>query len=325
MAAVVSIPARADEPVQLKFAFMPPPQSPYIAHAIGPWAEEVQKESQGTVEVKIFYGPQLANYNNVLDRLTNGVVEVAYGIFGNLGNQFPKASVSVLPFEADDSEVPSVVMWRLYERGLISDGLDVVRPLALLVFPYSGLHSAKPVHTLDDMKGVKVGVFSRQLGDIVELLGGTPITMQPTEVYQSIGRGVISATLMGWAGVPTFKLQEVAQQHIEASLGNSPAFVFMNKDVYAKLPAAGREAVDRFSYEKFSRAMGNSGDRQADGARTRIKGMADQAVYALAPAEAAKWRERLKPIVEEWVRTTPNGAAILAAYREEIKKVRAGQ
>jgi hypothetical protein len=71
--------------------------------------------------------------------------------------------------------------------------------------------------------------------------------------------------------------------------------------------------------------MGNSGDRQMNAARSRIKDMADQSVHGLQPAEAAKWRERLKPIVEDWVRTTPNGAAILAAYRDEIKKVRAGQ
>jgi len=313
------------EPVQLKFAFMPPPQSPYMPMAITPWSEAVQKASQGGVEIKMFFGPQLATYNNVLDRLTNGVVEVAYGIFGNLGIQFPKMNVSVLPFEADDAETPSVVLWRLYQRGLIADGLDVIRPLAIFVFPYSGLHGSKPIHTLDDMKGVKVAVFSRQGGEIIELLGGSAVAMQPTDLFQSLSRGVVQSSSMGWAGVPTFKLHEVAPQHVDASLGNSPGFIFMSKEAYARLPEAGRGAVDSASYEMFSRAMGRAGDRQAEAARNRTKGMEGQAVYSLGKAEEAKWRERLKPITEEWVRTTPNGAAILAAYRTELAKVRAGQ
>jgi TRAP-type C4-dicarboxylate transport system substrate-binding protein len=311
------------EPTQLKFAFMPPPQSPYISQAIQPWIDAVQKDAPGAVEVKIFHGPQLATYNNVLDRITNGVVEIAYGIFGNLGSQFPKPQVSVLPFEADDTETPSVAIWRLYEQGLINDGLEGVKPLAIFVFPYSSLHSAKPIKTLDDMKGTKIAVFSRQGGEMIELLGGTPITMQPTDIYASMQRGVITASVMGWAGVPTFKLQEVAPQHLEAPLGNSPAFIIMNKDAYAKLPEHARRAIDRHSGEALSRAMGKSGDRQAQFARNTVKAMADQAVYALDKAEEARWRDKLKPVTEDWVRTTPNGAKILEAFRAELGRLRA--
>ena len=320
-AAVAAIPSHAQEPATLKFAFMPPPQSPYIAQAIAPWKENVEKASQGTVKIEIFYGPQLANYNNVLDRIGNAVVEIAYGIFGNLGNQFPDPNVTILPFESEDAETPSVALWRLYAQGLVH--FDAARPLALFVFPYSSLHASKPVHTLEDMKGIKLGVFSRQLGEMTELIGGTPVSLQPTDVYQSMSRGVIQATLIGWAGVPTFKLQEMAPQHLDAPLGNSPGFIVMGKPAYERLPDVGKRAIDAYSYEKFSRAMGQSGDRQANGARGFIGGMAGQSVYRLAPAEEARWRKQLEPISEEWVKTTPNGAAILEAYRAEMKKIRA--
>jgi TRAP-type C4-dicarboxylate transport system substrate-binding protein len=160
---------------------------------------------------------------------------------------------------------------------------------------------------------------------MAELLGGTAVALQPTEIYQAISRGTVVGTLFGWAGVPTFKLQEVAPHHLDAPLGNSPAFIIMNKEAYAKLPAKGKAAVDMESYEKFSRALGNSGDRQAEAARVRIRQTDGQSVYRLAPAEQAKWQERLKPLSEEWVRSTPNGGAILAAYREELAKLRAAR
>ena len=45
----------------------------------------------------------------------------------------------------------------------------------------------------------------------------------------------------------------------------------------------------------------------------------------LVPAEQARWKQRIQPLIDEWVAATPNGAAVLAASREEIAKLRAGK
>ena len=50
-----------------------------------------------------------------------------------------------------------------------------------------------------------------------------------------------------------------------------------------------------------------------------------QKIDDLAPAEEAKWRQTAAPIIDAWVKSTPNGAAILAAFREEIGKARKGK
>jgi len=47
-----------------------------------------------------------------------------------------------------------------------------------------------------------------------------------------------------------------------------------------------------------------------------------QKIDTLAPAEEAKWRKTVAPIVDEWVKNTPDGAKVLAAFREEVEKVR---
>jgi hypothetical protein len=51
---------------------------------------------------------------------------------------------------------------------------------------------------------------------------------------------------------------------------------------------------------------------------------AKQTITTLSPAEEAHWKERAKPVVDAWVAATPDGAKVLAAYRAEIAKIRAG-
>jgi len=91
--------ARAEDPVQLKFAIPTPPISS-VSKGLQPWAEEVKKESGGDVQVQLFLGPTVATIFNAYDRVIDGVVDVAFGNFGPLASQFPKTAVVTLPFES---------------------------------------------------------------------------------------------------------------------------------------------------------------------------------------------------------------------------------
>jgi TRAP-type C4-dicarboxylate transport system substrate-binding protein len=97
----------------------------------------------------------------------------------------------------------------------------------------------------------------------------------------------------------------------------------MNKATYAKLPDKARAAVDRHSGETFAKRMGAAVEVMEKEGRERVRAMAGHTLAEIDPAEAARWRERIAPVVEEWVKRTPNGAEVLAAYRAEIAKIRA--
>ena len=81
--------ASAADPVQLKFAFIGIPNGAMNQQGMLRWANAVNQESGGEVEVKIFNGPVLGTLFNIYDRLTNGVVEIAYATVGPIVTQFP--------------------------------------------------------------------------------------------------------------------------------------------------------------------------------------------------------------------------------------------
>ena len=98
------------------------------------------------------------------------------------------------------------------------------------------------------------------------------------------------------------------------------AFVFMNKDAYAKLPAPAKAAVDKHSGKPFSALMGRALDATAKGQHDEVVKLERHTMAHLAPAEAEHWRALLKPIVDNWVATVPNGDKILAAFKAELAK-----
>jgi TRAP-type C4-dicarboxylate transport system substrate-binding protein len=105
-------------------------------------------------------------------------------------------------------------------------------------------------------------------------------------------------------------------------LGTGAAFVVMNKESYAKLPDKGKAALDARSYDVLTERLGKATERMEFEGRDDVRKIPGQTVAKLDPAEAKRWNDLLAPIAAQWVKETPNGAAIYAAYREELAKAK---
>ena len=317
--------ASAQEPILLKFGFPAPPTSFVLTEASDPWAKDVEAATNGAIKITFFVGGSVGNFNNILDRTLNQVVDVSFGIFGPYSDQFPRTQVTALPFEADNTTETAVSMWRLYDKGVIAPEFGQIKVLTLFNFPASALHTKKPIKVMEDLKGLKLSVTNRTAGQVAELLGTAPISLTPSDVYQSQQRGVIDGMFQAWTAVQTFKLYEVTSFHINTPVGQQPAFIIMNKASFARLPDAVRAAIDKLSGEPMARRYGKVVDANDLSGQNAVKAMSGQTVADLTPAEAARWKQKLQPVTEDWVKATPDGAKVLAAFRDELAKVRAGK
>ncbi|HKT19488.1 MAG TPA: TRAP transporter substrate-binding protein [Stellaceae bacterium] len=325
VAGLAAMPAlsRAADTVTLKFGF-PAPSTSYVnTDGMTPWIKDVEKAAGGTLNIKLFAGPALGTFRDIYDRTINHVVEISFGVFGPLASEFPRTQVSDLPFLSNNTELSSVALWRLYASGALAPEYSRVKVLALFNFPSSLLNTHKPIKTIEDLKGQKYAVSSRMAGQVAEALGSAPVTLTPTEIYEALNRGVVDGAFIAWTAVRTFKLDEVTNHHLEAPLGEAPAFVFMNKDAYAKLPEKARHAIDEYSGESFSRRLGTANENADRGESKAVAAKKGQSVTKLTPEQYALWKKRIEPVINAWVKQTPDGAKVLAAYREELKKLHA--
>jgi TRAP-type C4-dicarboxylate transport system substrate-binding protein len=325
-AAVATVlPAAAADPVEIKFANPGVPNGAVAMRIITPLAQRLNRLGEGAIEVKVFTGPTLANYGNVFDRVVNGVADMAFGLLGPVSSQFPRSTVTALPFETPNGETGSIAIWRLLASGALANEWSRVKPIATMVFPNVGLHSRKPIVTLADMKGTKLSAQTRPTGASIERLGGVPITMPVSELYPSLQRGIIEAATIGWPAASAYKLPEVANYHVQVPLGSELTYLIMNNDSYARLPEKGRAAVDATATEAYAREVGRILDGVDDEESAKAAARPGQSVTKLATDEAARWKARVAPVTEEWAKSTPDGAKVLAAYRTEVVRLAAGQ
>jgi TRAP-type C4-dicarboxylate transport system substrate-binding protein len=286
-----------------------------------PWSKEVMAAADGTLDIKIFYGTTLGNVANIYDRTMNGVVEISFGTFGDL-TQFKKVNVVSLPFETKNCTEGALGLWALYTKGVIADEFTTVHPLTLFAFPGYVMSTKKPIRNLADLAGTKIATTNRVLSQGIQLLGGVPITLMPTELYQSVQRDLVNGVTLSWAAVSIFKVDEITKYDLDTPFGVGPSYYFMNKEVYARLPEVARKALDRHSggvlTQRLSKACYEAGIANRPNLIAR-----GHTISELDPAEAERWKARVAPITEEWLKATPDGDKVLAAYRQEIAAIRA--
>jgi TRAP-type C4-dicarboxylate transport system substrate-binding protein len=323
--ALIALPlaVQAQEPIVLKMASVAGPQNPNYARFNGPWIERINKEMEGSAEIKVFFGGVLANFYNTYDRLIAGVFEIGGGLQGMIGGQFPGTSVADLPVVSEKSRDSAAALWALYEQGLIAEEYNKVKPLLLFVYPQISLHFRKPITTPEQLRGLKMSVSDRTASETMSKLGVAPVTMGPEEIYSAVQRGVIDGAAIQWTGMLPFKLNEVTNYHVKTRLGSSSGFMFMNKDAYAKLPDKAKRAIDNNSGYKWSRENGAALDGIADDAYKLVAGQPGHIMATFNPSDEERMYKTVEPVLAEWVKRVPNGEKILATFKAEVAKSQA--
>ncbi len=320
LAATLPLAAQAATPITLRFSFPGSPVSTNLTKGLAPWAHDVEAASGGTVKIQIFPGSTIASTRNTYDRLLNNVVDIGYAVSAAFGGVFKGTSVVALPFLVHDIVPGSVALWNLYADGTLAKEYSKVRPLELSLYPGDGLHTKIPVRRLEDLKGFKMGVEGAINADIMDRLGAVPVTLTTTENFQALQRGVVQGVMIGWTGVVPYHLIEVTSYHLDMSFGTVANFTLMSKASYARLPATAKAAFDEYSGEPFSRRMGVTIAKTAEVQENQVRHMAGQHILTLDPKEQERWVAAATPVVQQWIKTTPNGAEILAAFKAELKK-----
>jgi TRAP-type C4-dicarboxylate transport system substrate-binding protein len=306
--------------VTLRFGFPVPAASYDNTRGVTPWIQDVEKASGGTLKIQLFTGPALGTFHNIYDRTLTGISQISFSTFGDLISEFPRTDVGSLPFLTRNTTDLSIALWKIYADGLLPE-FGKVKLLALFSFPNAVLHTNKPITSLADMKGMRIGVSSRVMGEVMTAFGAAPASLSPDELYEAIQHGLASGAVTSLGAAQVFKLDEVTTYHLEAPLGAAPGFVFMNKDAYAALPQPAKDAIDKFSGASFSKKMGEANDVEQTDERNHLKGLAGQHVSEPSAAEYALWQARVQPIVDAWEKRTPDGTKVLTALRAELDKL----
>ena len=316
--------ALADE-TTLIFATANPGESHPNALFMHPWAQGINADSKGVLNIDIRDGTAIANATNAYDRVLDDVIQIGWILQNDVSGKFPRSDVATLPFMARSSAEGSTALWRMYQSGILDAEYDTIHPLLLVALTPAGIHLAHPLKSLDNLGGAKLIVASKVNADAISLLGGSPLSFPLFEMYAAIQRGTADGAAVSWTSFNPFKLAEVTSYHVDTTLGTSVAMIFMSKKRYASLPLEVKTVLDAHAGEAASRAFGAWWDKERkDGKDQTIARGDKRTIVELTDAQTAAWRQKMAPLESAWVARTPDGEKIMTAYRAQLAKLQAG-
>jgi TRAP-type C4-dicarboxylate transport system substrate-binding protein len=288
------------------------------------WAKRVTDASKGTLKVEVRDGTALANFGNTYVRTMDNVVQIGWVLHSLVAGKFPLSEVTNLPFMSDGHTNCSVALWRLYKSGALDSEYKDVVPMWFGCLNQSGMHFAKPMRSNVDLSGLKLRVSGRVASQLVERMGGTPISMRGGSMYEALQRGTIDGAVTSWSAFEPYKLAEVTYYHLEVPAGASPSMFFMSRKKYESLPAAARKALDDARGEAQSRAFGVHIYNQGLRARTPVASSAKHKIVQLDAQQSKTWQEKVAPVRDGWVKEHPGRDKVLKAFQEIHEQVAAG-
>ena len=324
--ATITLVATATQAQQtLLFATTNPEQHPINQNVMNVWAEQVNETAAGAVEVELRHGPMIANHTNFVDRVTDDVVQIAWGMTVFNPGKFPNTLVSTLPFILDSAEQGSAAMCAMYEAGAFDMDFEGLKPLLFIEFPQASAHlnNGVTLESLRDLSGKKIITSSPAHAAMVEANGGSPLSFPITEQYEALQRGAADGTIMNFTAFPAFRLDEVTTNHYVIPLGGAVGVVFMQESVFDGLSPEAQQAIEAHSGCEASRTFGAWVDRWEAEAMAYV-GSQEGHTIVEAPAEVvAAMREQVAPMVEGGLaERVPGGKDLIELFKTKLEEAK---
>jgi len=311
--------AQAQAAIELKMASFVPPSHSIWVDPLLPWAKDVEKRSGGKMTVRPFPSMQLGGKPPELYRqMVQGIADIVFTLPGYTAGDFPMMSLTELPGTANDAEDGTRKLWANFDKFFAKE-FEAAKVLMLWNSDTAGIMSrAKPIRTLEDMKGMRIRTPSRAQSAQLTALGATPVDMPVTQIYNALERGVIDATMIPLSAMLDFKLLEVVKHlTVDAPLGRSPFLVAMQRKRYDSLPADLKKIVDDTTGLQMSLGGARSYDKKNVAALAEAKKSRD--VISLAPAERNRWLGIFRKLAQEQAAEVDKrglpGSALVKSYK----------
>jgi TRAP-type transport system periplasmic protein len=306
------------------------PQHHLTATVLQGWAAEVEKATNGRVKFTMLPKHPSAP-PGTFDAVRDGLVDLSYVTASYTPARHILPLMPELPGAGETSLVNSVAYSRIHWKYFHKVGeYKGVKLLGVFTHGPGQMFTKKPVNGIGDVQGLKIRTGGGVAEAVAKALGASAFVKPAPESYELLKSGVADGVFFPMESIVSFKLETVLEQAtlFPGGMYSSAFGFFMNEDKWNKLPRADQEAIEKISGEHIARLAGKSWD-EADARGLEALKKSGVKIVNASPELAAEVKKRSAPIVDDWIKQASakgvDAARILAEFREELKKVAAGQ
>jgi len=295
--ALQATPALAQQTIVIKFSHVVANNTPK-----GKGAERfkqlAEERTKGRVKVEVYPNSQLYKDKEELEALQLGAVQMlapSLAKFGPLGVK--EYEVFDLPYIFPNR----AVLARITE-GPIGQNLfkkletKGIKGLAYWDNGMKVMTANKPLHKVDDFRGMKMRIqSSKVLDEQFRALKANPQVLAFSEVYQAMQTGVVDGSENTPSNIYSQKVHEVQSQLTVSDHGYIGYAVIVNKKFWDSLPPDIRGQLES-AMKDATRYANAIAQQENEDALAAIKASGKTKVYYLTDAEKAEWRKALLPV-----------------------------
>jgi TRAP-type C4-dicarboxylate transport system substrate-binding protein len=199
----------------------------------------------------------------------------------------------------------------------------------MFLFPHYGgptqlQTTKKPVHTLDDLKGlnqIEVGPYA---SEAAKLLGMSPLSFPISENADALMKGVADGISLNYNAVGNYYSDSINYSTLCGLVQPSTNYTCFNPESWAKLPAdiqalfQGENIRKAYTVANYLRDRGDIDGRAKLADKFEKNGLPE--VYVLPDDELAKWREIVSPVKNIWIDSV--GADIGSSIQARLTEIR---
>jgi len=263
MAGLHTVAQAAEPEVTLTIHHFLSPKSTTQVRMIEPWAEGIEKASDGRIAFEIFPSMSMGGKPPELYRqVRDGAADIVWTVIGYTPGVFPRSEAFELPTVHLGSAIATnMAIDDTFD--LIAEDYEDIKPLLVHTHDGNALHMRRGVEevlSLDAFQGIKLRTPSRTGAWMIEALGAEPVGMPVPNLPQALSKGVVDGALVPFEIFPPLKLAELTETSVEGRnkerFGTSIFLFGMNKERFEELPEDLQQIIEEHSGRDFARRIG---------------------------------------------------------------------
>lgn len=262
----------------------------------------LEERTDGRLGVEVFHSAQLGEEKDTIEQTQFGVIDLNRVSLGPFNNIIEETKVPSLPYIFRSVEH----MHRVMDGPIGEDILAAFEAHNLVGLAFydggsrSFYNSQKPIHSMEDLAGLKFRVMQSDLFvDMVDAVGANATPMPYGEVYSSIQTGVIDGAENNWPSFESSGHFEVAGYYTLDQHLIVPEVLVMAKSSWDKLSAEDQAAVKQAAKDSVPhmRELWQAREKASE-AKVRAAG-----VQIIEDIDKTPFIEAMVPVYEKYVTT----------------------
>lgn len=319
--------AQSQQTFKWKLVTSWPKNYPGLGTAPERFAQNVEVMSNGRLKIKVYGAGELVPGFEVFDTVSSGTAEMGHSAAYYWKGKIPAAQFfTAIPFGMNAQEVNG---W-LHHGGGMELWKELYAPYNLI--PAAGGNTGvqmagwfkKEVNSVEDLKGLKMRIPGLG-GEVLEKLGGVPLSLTGGEIFTALQTGAIDAT--EWVGPYNdlaFGLNKAAEFYYYSGWHEPGANLefLINKEAFASLPND-LQAIVTSAMRTANQDMLDEYTARNNTALDQLKNKHNVKLRKFSPEVMQALKAATMEVISEQARNDEAVAKVWRSYSEFLQQVKA--